>query len=328
MSSGEINEVSKGELSLSGLFLPDTPEAKAIESLQGKEYEYSAYLGTIEYTIARYFYEDNREIKDKDAIAALNNILKNSDKSISFFKQGLETEIVESLIELFKDEPISRHEFELIIDYILDIILNRAWMQDEQAYLKWVTYIMDLFTEEESEEYENSIRKFAAKMGLSSKHADLMLMKGEEEDYFEFIEKYVDDIGPDEGFDAGEDLTEEELLDEMELKFLSLPEAEKFDFLLENGSEFYELVGFYLLELAEKGEFEKIQELYRSLVEKYDDFLYLYVYMGGIYVDLDPDLAKLYFEKALKSLDKFGNLSDPSREILRTNLLDLLARIK
>ena len=309
----------EGEDSLFLHLEPDTPEVMKIKSLQGEEYEYSDYLGTIEYSIARHFYEDDRQIKDKDALSALKNIRKNCDKDISFFKHDLEKEITENLIELLEEEPITHHEFKLVIDYVLEVIDNRTWMEDEQAYLKWATYVMGLFTEEESEEYERSVKKLAANLGLSSKHADLMLLKGNEDDYFEFVENYGDD---EEG-----ELTEEELIAEMETKFLSLTEAEKCDFLLENGPDFYELVGLYISDLSEKGEFGKIQELYRKLIEKYDDFIYLYVFMGGAYVEIDPALAKSYFEKALKSLDKLEDLSDSTKEVLRDTLLDLIEKI-
>lgn len=309
----------EGEDSLFLHLEPDTPEVMKIKSLQGEEYEYSDYLGTIEYSIARYFYEDDRQIKDKDALSALKNIRKNCDKDISFFKHDLEKEITENLIELLEEEPITHHEFKLVIDYVLEVIDNRAWMEDEQAYLKWATYVMGLFTEEESEEYERSVKKLAANLGLSSKHADLMLLKGNEDDYFEFVENYGDD--------EEEELNEEELIAEMETKFLSLTEAEKCDFLLENGPDFYELVGLYISDLSEKGEFGKIQELYRKLIEKYDDFIYLYVFMGGAYVEIDPALAKSYFEKALKSLDKLEDLSDSTKEVLRDTLLDLIEKV-
>jgi hypothetical protein len=309
-----------GDDSLSRYLKPDSPEIKEIKSLQGKEYEYSDYLGTIEYSIARYFYENDRGIKDKDAVAALNNIKNNYDKKISFFEQDLEIEIIENLIELLEDEPISHHEFKLAIDYVLEVIDNRSWMEDDQAYLKWAAYVMGLFTEKEREEYETEIRKLAARMGFSRKHADLMLMKGEEEDYFEFVEKY--------GAEGTEELTDEELIAEMENRFLSMPEDEKFDFLLENGPEFYELVGLYLSDLSERGEFDKIQDLYRKLTEKYDDFLYLYVYMGGIYVEKNPSLAKSYFEKALETLDRTDELSDSTREVLRDQFLNLIKKLK
>lgn len=321
MSPDTGNEFTGGgDDSLSRYLKPDTPEIKEMKSLQGKEYEYSIYLGTIEYSIARYFYENDRKIKDKDAVAALNNIKNNYNKKISFFKQDLEIEIIENLIELLEDAPVSHHEFKLAVDYVLEVIDNRSWMEDEQAYLKWATYVMGLFTEKEREEYETSVRKLAARMGFSSKHADLMLMKGDEEDYFEFVEKY--------GAEGTEELTEEELIAEMETKFLSMPEDEKFDFLLENGPEFYELVGLYLSDLSERGEFDKIQTLYRKLTEKYDDFLYLYVYMGGIYVEKDPSLAKSYFEKALESLDRLDELSDSTREVLRDQFLNLINKLK
>jgi len=302
--TGKFTE--EGEDSLFRHFGPDTLEVMKINSLQGREYEYSDYLGTIEYSIARYFYEDDRKIKDEDAVSALKNIRKNGDKNISFFKRDLEKEIIENLIELLEGEPISHHEFKLMIDYVLEVIDNRAWMEDEQAYIKWDAYVMGLFTEEESEDYEKSIKKLAAKLGLSSKHADLMLLKGNEDDYFEFVENY--------GEDEGEELTEEELIDEVERKFLLLTDDEKVDFLLENGPDLYEFVGFYISELSERGEFEKIQELYRKLIEKYDDFIYLYVFMGGAYIEIDLALAKFYFEKALTSLDKLDDFSDSTKE--------------
>lgn len=315
--TGKFTE--EGEDSLFRHFEPDTLEVMKINSLQGREYEYSDYLGTIEYSIARYFYEDDRKIKDEDAVSALKNIRKNCEKNISFFKRDLEKEIIENLIELLEGEPISQHEFKLMIDYVLEVIDNRAWMEDEQAYIKWAAYVMGLFTEEESEDYEKSIKKLAAKLGLSSKHADLMLLKGNEDDYFEFVENY--------GGDEGEELTEEELIDEVERKFLSLTDAEKVDFLLENGPDLYEFVGFYISELSERGEFEKIQELYRKLIEKYDDFIYLYVFMGGAYIEIDPALAKFYFEKALTSLDKLDDFSDSTKEVFRANILELIEKI-
>ncbi|MHB8103294.1 MAG: hypothetical protein ACYDEF_14270 [Methanosarcina sp.] len=315
--TGKFTE--EGEDSLFRHFEPDTPEVMKINSLQGREYEYSDYLGTIEYSIARYFYEDDRKIKDEDAVSALKNIRKNCEKNISFFKRDLEKEIIENLIELLEGEPISQHEFKLMIDYVLEVIDNRAWMEDEQAYIKWAAYVMGLFTEEESEDYEKSIKKLAAKLGLSSKHADLMLLKGNEDDYFEFVENY--------GGDEGEELTEEALIDEVERKFLSLTDAEKVDFLLENGPDLYEFVGFYISELSERDEFEKIQELYRKLIEKYDDFIYLYVFMGGAYIEIDPALAKFYFEKALTSLDKLDDFSDSTKEVFRANILELIEKI-
>jgi len=319
--------VRGGEGLLSRNLVPDTPEVKRIKSLQGREYEYAEYIGIVEYSIARYFCEIDRKIKDRDAVSALKNIRKNFNKDIAFFKPGLEREIVKNLIEVLEEKPITQHELKLVMDYVLDVIENRAWMEDEQAYIKWAAYIMSLFTEEESEEYEKSIKKLAARLGLSRKHADLMLMKGEEEDYFEFVEEYGAESEGDEGWGEGEEPDEEELIAEMERKFLSMEETEKFDFLIENGPDFYEFVGLYISELAEKGEFGRIQELYSKLTAKYKDFLYLYVFMGATYLEIEPVLAKSYFELALKALDNLDELSDSTKERLRDNFLALIEKI-
>jgi len=322
--------VQGGESLLFRHLIPDTPEVKRIKSLQGREYEYAEHIGIVEYSIARHFCEADRKIKDRDAVSALKNIRKNFNKEIAFFKPGLEREIVKNLIEVLEEKPITQHELKLVIDYVLDVIENRAWMEDDQAYIKWAAYIMNLFTEEESEEYEKSIKKLAARLGLSGKHADLMLMKGNEEDYFEFVEEYGEESqGEEEGWgeEEGEELDEEELIAEMESKFLSMEDSEKFDFLMENGPDFYELVGLYISGLAEKGEFGRIQELYSKLTEKYDDFLYLYVYMGATYLEIDPALARSYFELALKALDNLEDLSDSTKERLRDNFLALIEKI-
>jgi len=146
-----------------------------------------------------------------------------------------------------------------------------------------------------------------------------MLLKGKEEDYFEFVEKY--------GEYEGEELSEEELK-EMEEKFISMTDTEKFDFLLENGPDFYDLVGFYVSVLSERGEFEKLQVLYKKLTERYDNFIYLDIFMGGAYIEKDPALAKSYFEKALNTLDKLDDLDDSTKEIIRESLLDLINKIK
>lgn len=327
--------IKGGEDSLFRHLAPDTPEVKKIKSLRGREYEYAEHIGIAEYSIARHFYEADRKIKDRDAVSALKNIRKNGSKNISFFKQDLEKEIVKNLIELLEEKPVTHHELKLVIDYVLEVIDNRSWMEDEQAYIKWVAYVMNLFTEEENEEYEKSIKRLAAKLGLSGKHADLILLKGEEEDYFEFVEEYGEENEGDEGDEGDEgeekgereEMTEEEITAEVESRFLSMEDPEKFDFLLENGPEFYELAGLYISELSERGEFGKIQELYSKLTEKYDDFIYLYVFMGAIYLEIEPALAKSYFEQALKALDKLNDLSDSTKERLRANFLDLIEKI-
>ncbi len=73
MASDENNEIIEEEISLSEYLEPDTPEVLEIKSLSGIEYEYSEWLGAIEFTIASY-YIDNRKLRDKNVISALKNI--------------------------------------------------------------------------------------------------------------------------------------------------------------------------------------------------------------------------------------------------------------
>jgi hypothetical protein len=185
MSQEESNEVFEDEYSLSELLVPDTPETKEIKSIYEKEYEYSDYLSEIEITIAAHHYTENRNLKDKDVIAALKNIKQNRDKSISFFKKDLEREIVGNLIEPLEENPLTDHEFTLVIDYVLWVIDNRSWIPDKQAYVKWITYVMGLFSKAEEKKYEKEFNKFARNMGVSSAQVDMLLMKRDAEDFFE-----------------------------------------------------------------------------------------------------------------------------------------------
>jgi hypothetical protein len=192
---GEYNEISEDEYSLSELLLPDTPEIKEIKSIYEKEYEYSDYLSEIEITIAAHYYEENRNLKDKDLIAALKNIKQNRDKPISFFKRDLEKEIVGSLIEPLEENPLADHEFTLVIDYILWVIDNRSWIPDKQAYIKWISYVMGIFSKEEEKKYEREFKKSARNLGVSSAQVDMLLMKRDAEDFFEeggFFEDIAD----------------------------------------------------------------------------------------------------------------------------------------
>jgi hypothetical protein len=192
VSHGEDNETSGGEnvisvdnFPLSELLLPDTPETKEIKSIYEKEYEYSDYLSEIEITIAAYYYVENRNLKDKDVIAVLKNIKQNRDKPISSFKKDLERKIIGSLIVPLEKNPLTDHEFTLVIDNVLWIIDNRSWIPDKQAYVKWITYVMGLFSETEEKKYEREFNKFARKLGVSSNQVDMLLMKRDAEDFFE-----------------------------------------------------------------------------------------------------------------------------------------------
>lgn len=134
--SGENNEVSEDDFSLSELFASETPEIKEIKSIYEKEYEYNDYLSEIELVIAAYYYEENRNLKDKDVVQVLKNIKQNRDKSINFFENDLEKEIIESLIEPLEEKLLTNHEFTLVLDYVSWVIDNKSWVGDKQAYVK------------------------------------------------------------------------------------------------------------------------------------------------------------------------------------------------
>lgn len=302
MNSGENNEFVEDELSLSEFLVPDTPEIKEIKSIYTNEYEYSEYLSEIEFSIADYYYHENRKVTDKDVIRALKNIKENRDKTISFFEKPLEKEIAKSLVEPLEENLLFDHEFTLVIDYVLWVIDNRSWLEDKQAYVKWITYVLGFFSDEEEKKYERQFKKFACKMGVSGAQVDTLLMKRDAEDMFD-----EDDIFGDRGLLEGlspEDVFgESRTADDLETGFFLMNDDEKFDFLMDKGPDYVELVQDYVMELAEKEEFEKIHDFYKKFSEKHKDFFPLHFIVGSAYLNSDPTLAVSYFEKTLKATE-------------------------
>ncbi|HWQ49007.1 MAG TPA: hypothetical protein VN414_08695 [Methanosarcina sp.] len=300
MNRDEDNKFGEDELSLSGFLVPDTPEIKEIKSIYTNEYEYSEYLSEIEFSIADYYYNENRKVTDKDVVRALKNIKENRDKPISFFEKPLEKEIVKSLVEPLEENLLFDHEFILVLDYVLWVIDNRSWLEDKQAYVKWITYVLGFFSEEEEKKYERQFKKFARKMGISGAQVDMLLMKRGTEDIFNEEDLFeegglVESLNPEDIF--GEDRT----ADDLETGFFLMNDDEKFDFLLDKGPDYVELVQDYVMGLAEKEEFEKIQDFYQKFNEKHKDFFPLHFIVGSAYLNSDPTLAISYFEKTLKA---------------------------
>jgi hypothetical protein len=321
MSPEEDNETSEDEYSLSELLLPDTSEIKEIKSIYEREYEYSMYLSEIEFAIAEYYYEENRNLKDKDVVSALKNIKQNRDKPISFFKKDLEINIIESLIEPLEDYPLTDHEFTLVIDYVLWVIDNRSWVPDKQAYVKWITYVLGFFSNIEEEKYEREFKKAARKLGVSSAQVDMLLMKRDAEDFFEegdHLESIPEEV----------DLLDREIAAaDLETGFFLMTDDEKFDFLLDRGPDYVELVQDYFLDLKDKGDFEKIQKFYKKSIEKHKDFFPIYYFMGIAYFDKDPALAKSYFEETIRAAEKAEKVPEETKKALRENLELLIQKL-
>ncbi|AKB27759.1 hypothetical protein MSSIT_1040 [Methanosarcina siciliae T4/M] len=323
--NNQLVEEDLEDLSLSEFLVPDTPEIKEIKSIYNKEYEYSEYLSEIEFSIADYYYNANRKVTDKDVIRALKNIKENHDKPISFFEKPLEKEIVKSLVEPLKESLLYDHEFTLVLDYVLWSIDNRSWLEDKQAYVKWITYVLDFFSEAEEKKYESKFKKFARKMGISGAQVDMLLMKKEAEDFLD-----EDDIfgegGLFEELALEEILEEDRIADDLETGFFLMTDDEKFDFLLDKGPDYVELVQDYIMELAEKEEFEKIQDFYKKFNEKHENFFPMHFIVGSAYLNSDPAHAISYFEKTLKATENSEEFPPEMLEELKTNM-DLLTSL-
>ncbi|AKB51991.1 hypothetical protein MSBRW_2738 [Methanosarcina barkeri str. Wiesmoor] len=325
MNHDEDSKVGEDELSLSEFLVPDTTEIKEIKSIYENEYEYSEYLSEIEISIAEYYYNYNRKLTDKDVIKALKNIKLNRDKQISFFEKALEKKIVKSLVEPLEENLLFDHEFTLVIDYVLWVIDNRSWIEDKQAYVKWITYVLGFFSEEEEKKYERQFKRFARKMGISGAQVDMLLMKKEmADDFFDeediFGESLLEVLDPDEIF------SEERTADDLETGFFLMNDDEKFDFLLDKGPDYVELVQDYVTELAEKEEFEKIQDFYKKFNEKNKNFFPLHFIVGSAYLNNDPALAISYFEKTLKATEDSEEFPPEMREELK-RYMDILTKL-
>jgi len=319
MSPDENNTIVENEFSLSELLLPDTPEVKEIKSIYEDEYEYREYLSEIEFSIVRYYYEENRKVKDEDVISALMNIKLNRNKPIIFFKKNLEREIVENLIEPLEEKPLTNHEFTLVFDYVLWIIDKWSWVEDKQAYVKWITYIQGVFSKEEEEKYEKDFKKLTDKMGLTNVQAEMLLMKRDAKNFFE-------EEGLLEGLELNDFYDTDSVADSLETGFFLMTDEEKFDFLMDKGPDYIELVQTYVLELADKEEFEKIQEFYKKFNEKHEDFFPLHFIVGSAYLNSDPALAISYFDKTLKVAENLEDFPDEIREEMTKNI-DIITKL-
>ncbi len=322
MVSEEDVVIDENKTSLSDFLNSDTPEVKKLESLLGEEYKYIDYLISIEYSIALHYYKYDRKIEDKDVILLLRNIKKNYDKNISSFKHPLELTIVRNLVEALYLKPITHQEFKLVLDYFISAIENRSWLGDKQAYLKWLAHALNYFTEEEEKEYEKNVSLVASKLGLSDEEISLLLLKESEYDYFE------EDKG-DKACKAGRGkyklFKKESRPEKLEARFNSMNDAEKIEFLVEYGSDYFNIVESYINELVNQEKFEKIKELYNKIIEKDEDFLPLHFMMGIIFLERDPTLAKFYFEQTLKVAEMGDDVPEDILQSLKREILALEA---
>ncbi len=294
-----IFDISDSEFKpLQKLLKKDTEAVKHIKSLYGKEQEYSDFLGEIEHATAEYFYYEDDDLKDEDIKNILKKIKENYLNDLNFFKHELEIEIMEILSEVLQEHPITHHELKIILDYLLWAIDNRTWMQDEQAYVKWIAFSHELYDEEEAKEYEKNIEAFGKKIGMLKEAIDTILLRNEDIDISE----------------------EQKALGREESEFFSMDDKQKFIFLMEKGTYFTNLINDFLIWLKEKGDYSTIDKFYNEFTQEYPDFIPIYVFMAQVYFSKNPIMAKHYIETGIKELDNFADMPDEIRMKMKNML--------
>jgi hypothetical protein len=319
MVSEEDAVIDENKTSLSDFLSPDMPEVKELESLLDEEYKYIDYLKSIEYSIAYYYHNIDRKIEDKDIILLLKNIKKSYDKNISSFEHPLELLIVRNLVEHLYKKQITRQEFKLVLDYFISVIENRSWLDDKQAYVKWLAHALNYFTEEEEKEYLKNVALVSSKLGISDEEISLLLLKESEYDYFE---ENDENNKCSTGRKKYKLFKKESKPGKLKARFDSMNDAEKIEFLVEHGLDYFDLVESYINELVKQEKLEKVKNLYNRIIEKDEDFLPLHFMMGIIFFESDPALAKFYFEQTLK-VAEMGN--DVPEDILQSLKHEILA---
>ena len=141
----------------------------------------------------------------------------------------------------------------------------------------------------------------------------MLLLKTDADDFFE-------EGGLFEGREEFEVLARETIADDLDTGFFLMNDDEKFDFLLENGPDYIELVQSYISDLAEKEDFEKLQAFYKKLSAKEKDFFPLHLMMGTIYLGKDPAFAKSCFQETLRIVDTLEEIPKETKEDLRASI--------
>ena len=160
---------------LKNLLVPETEKIKKLKKLQEKDVmEYSGVLLSIELNIARFFIE-NRTITDLHTILALKNFIQDPFKELDYIKNPLEYEIQFGSSVGAQRKKISLHELKLCINYIITSIKNRNYLQDRQAYLKWISAFLGLLDKKEVKEIEDYYRLFGLVNNVPKQEIDFMI---------------------------------------------------------------------------------------------------------------------------------------------------------
>ncbi len=272
----------------------DTVETKKLKSLYQKEEEYSTYLGAVENAIAS-AYLLNRKLNDTEVIKTLKELKKNYESSSS---NPMKKEILQNLSEATAGEPITPHELGLVFDYILWSIDNLNWLPDKQAYVKWITYAMELMPDVEEKKYVKYIVQWGRRNGLSKKQIDSILLR-------------TDDIEVDD---------EEQEKSQVESEFFAMSTEERISFLMEKGTIHFDLLEEFLFRLGEENDWKTIQNVYAEFVNRFPDFVPIYTVMYPLYINKDKTIAKKYLKQGLEMLEKIPGMPEGLRAAMRKDM--------
>ncbi|MEK6816767.1 MAG: hypothetical protein AABY09_04080, partial [Nanoarchaeota archaeon] len=219
---------------LGELLLEDTAEAKGLKNLEGMEMDYATYLFTVESAVMDNFLDD-RKLTDKDVIAAVEKIKKDYLNPLDSFDDGLEKDIMLELSSVLQGGSITHHELKLVLGHILWSIDNRSWLGDSQAYVKWLPYYFNLYSDEEDERYKKNFTRRTRRMGVPQKQIDGMLERDDDDCEMDNLE--------DLRFDSGNDKENQDLFIK---NFLSDPSRfQSYAMLLERNGDYAALVKAY-----------------------------------------------------------------------------------
>lgn len=284
------------------------PDSKVIQenlkSILDKEENYAEFLFAIEETVTNEFLS-NKKIKDKTIINHLKHFLKNIDEDMSYFDSNFEKHLYQNIIDSLDIKLITKHELTLCIKYILWSIGNRSWLNDSQAYVKWLAHSSGVMTESESKSYENKIRIFCKRKGVPQKQIEAML-KNDFSDV-EVIDKVNTNI---------------------ESEFFALNNDKKLDFVIEHFQEAPFLGELYYSMLMEDKNYDMAEELCKSILEIMPEFPPMEFLLGIVYKEKkNKILAKHHFENALRIMDEIPADVIPEKDILIKQTKDLIKEV-
>jgi len=264
---------------------------KYLKSLFDKEEKYLEFLYAIEESIVGEFLR-NKNIKDQEIISFLKHFIENIDKPSNYFGSSFEQDLYQNLIDVLSDTSITKHELLLCIRHILWSIDNRSWLDDQQAYIKWLVHLFDLLNKEEKEIYEKHIRTLCKDKGVPDQQVEAMLKN-------DFTDV---DVKCDEGVP-------------IESEYFALDDSKKLNFVVKNFQVVPSLCEIYFQELMEQGDYDLAEKLCKSILEIVPECLPIVALLGVVYKGKgNTILAKYHFDKVLNNLDKIPLDLFPKKE--------------